>query len=249
MKRIYLFLLITFALISCYDVDSLVNSIAKANIVTCESVGFAGSPSGVYKDFERLKRKATKEELIGLTHHDSVAVAVYAAYALIDRELIDSDKLLEQFLDNPKEVSTMCGCLLSSSTTPSEIYHRYWSERFEFPNEEDYENRVFNDSKILQRMDSLILFSGNNDWLLMTRALENREYSGVYLERIKELAFDENEFVALKYVFKNLKEGNEDKLITAFDIYLTNELTHVDEMFGPKGEIKELRKQLVNSLK
>ena len=248
MKRIFLFLFLITSLISCYDVETLVNSIAEANIVTCESIGFAGSPSGVYKDFERLKRKASKEELIELTHHDSAAVVVYAAYALIDRELIEPDKLLYQFLDNRESVSTMCGCLFSSSTVPSQIYHRYWQSRYEFPNDDDYEKGVLHDSEDLLKMDSLILFSENRDWLLMTSALENREYSDVYLQRIKELAFDENDFVALKYVFKHLKEGNEDRLITAFDVYLANDLTDVEELFGPKGVIKDMRKELVKSL-
>jgi len=238
---IYILLILLIGITSCQDVDSLVNSIAKEDRVECKRTGFAGIESSLYKKFEKLKRRATKDELIDLINHESLAVVGYSSYALIDKELIESNKLLERFIDNKESVSTFCGCLMGGSTLSSLVYHRYWNSRIEFPDEEDYEYRVLNDSKDLQKMDSLILYSANPDWLLVLRAFENRIYSDNYRTKIEEWAFTKNDFSALKYVFKNLREGNEKKLIKSFVEYVNNEENHraqKEEVIQMKSEIE-----------
>ena len=235
-------LILTIGLISCQDVESLVKSIAEENRVECESIGFGGSSSSLYKKFEKLKRKASKEELIKLTNHDSLAVIGYSSYALIDRELIEPNKLLKQFIEDEKSVLTFCGCIMGSETLSSLIYHRYWNSRIEYPDSENYEKYVINDTQDLQRMDSLILYSKNPDWLLLARAFENRKYSDDYRNKIYEWAFDKNDFYAIKYVFKNSRNGNEEKLIKSFDEYINNEDNHraqKEEIVQMKNELKK----------
>lgn len=239
---IYILLILIIGITSCQGVNSLVNSIAKENRVECERTGFAGIESSLYDKFEKLKRKATKDELINLINHKSLAVVGYSSYALIDRELIEPNKLLERFINNKESVSTFCGCIMSSETLSSLIYHRYWNSRIEYPDDEDYENYVINDTRDLQRMDSLILYSKSPDWILLARAFENRKYSDDYREKIEEWAFGENDFYALKYVFKHLRTGNEERLIKSFDEYVNNENNHraqKEEIIQMKKEIKK----------
>lgn len=102
-------LILIFGATPCQDVNSLANSIARRNTVECQAIGFAGSSSTQYKRFEKIKRKGSKEELISLTKHDSLAVVVYASYALIDKELIEPSVLLGDFDFNETQKAYPCG--------------------------------------------------------------------------------------------------------------------------------------------
>ncbi|WP_159025721.1 hypothetical protein [Aquimarina sp. Aq78] len=241
-QQIYILLILTLGIISCQDVDSLVNSIAQENRVECEAIGFGGSSSSLYKKFKKLKRNASKDELIKLTNHDSLAVIGYSSYALIDRKLIQPNKLLQRFIDNKDAVSTFCGCIMSSETLSSLIYHRYWNSRVEYPDNEDYEKFVINDSRDLQKMDSLILYSKKPDWILLSRAFENRIYSNNYKSKIEYWAFKKNDFYALEYVFKNLRTGNEEKIIESFDEYVANDENHQAQ----KEKILQMKNEMNN---
>lgn len=240
--QIYIVTILITGIIGCRDIDSLVDSIAEKNRVECEVTGFAGTSSRLYKQFERLKRKTTKGELIELTNHDSLAVIAYSSYALVDRELIEPDKLLQRFINDEESVPTFCGCIMDSETLSSLIYHRYWNSRIEYPDKEDYTKKTINDTRDLQKMDSLILYSKKPDWILLARAFENRIYSNDYRSKIEEWAFKKNDFYALKYVFKNLRKGNEEKLTESFDEYVNNEENHRAQ----KEEITQMRNEIDN---
>ncbi len=241
-QQFYIWLILIIGITSCQDVDSLVNSIAKENRLECEAIGFGGSPSSLYKKFEKLKRKASKEELIKLTNHDSLAVVGYSSYALIDKELIEPDRLLKRFINHEDKVWTFCVCQMGGETLSSLIYHRYWNSRIEFPDKDDYENSIINDSENLQRMDSLILYSENPDWILVSRALDNRLYSDKYKSKIEEWAFKKVNFYALKYVFHNLKQGNEERLELGFNDYIKS----ADNHRAQKEQISQMLKELKN---
>jgi len=227
---------------SCKDVPTLVDSIAKENIVECEVVGITGSPSSIYKEFERLKTNASKEELFQLMNHDSLAVVSYSSYALIDRNIIAPSKLLERFVNEEENVSTFCGCIMSEESISSLIYHRYWNTRIEYPDDEDYENYIINDSKELQKMDSLILYSKKPDWILLSRAFENRIYSNEYNSKIEEWAFQKRDFYALKYVFNNLLKGNKENLEFLLNEYLATEKVYPARKEEIMGMLKNLQK-------
>jgi len=223
MRKIILASIIILIITSCQDVTSLASSIAKENIVECEFVGLGGSKSSVYKKFKKIKRNASKEELLKLLDHDSIAVVVYSSYALIERELITPNRLFAQFLNRNEKVSTFCGCILGEESISSLIYYRYWNSRVEYPDENDYEKQIINDSKELKKMDSLILYTKKPVSYLLMTALENRIYSNEYKSKIEELAFKKSNFYALEYIFKNFLIGNEDKLEFSLKEYLKNE--------------------------
>jgi hypothetical protein len=74
----------------------------------------------------------------------------------------------------------------------SVFYHHYWQDI-------EIYNRA--DDKILAQLDSIILYSDNSPWLLKTRAFENRIYTANYMKRIEVLAFEEEYYQAMKYLF------------------------------------------------
>ncbi|MFK7809017.1 MAG: hypothetical protein AB8F74_14535 [Saprospiraceae bacterium] len=222
-QSLYVLLILILSMISCQGVDSLVNSIAHQNRVDCEAVGYAGSKSNVYNAYKKLEKKATRKELLKLINHDSLAVAGYASYILIDKELIAPQELLKQFIDNTRPVTTFCGCLMSESSISSIIYHKYWNKRISYPTNSDYSTFELIDSKQLQKMDSLILYSDHPDWILLSRALENRIYTTEYNDKIIDWAIDKKNFYALIYVVENLKAGNKERLIKSINEFISND--------------------------
>lgn len=232
----YIFGVLIIGIPSCQNVDRLVNSIAEKNIVECEVIGFSGSPSSVYQEYEKLKSIVSKEKLLELTNHDSLAVVGYASYALIDRALVEPHQLFERFIVEDKNVRTFCGCIMSSSSMSSLIYHRYWNTRVVYEDETAYEEPSIKDSKELQKLDSLILYSKKPDWILLSRAFENRVYEDTYNPKIEEWAFVRNDYYAMKYVYQNLLEGNRSNLEAALKKYLEGE------------EIYEAQRKAINQM-
>jgi hypothetical protein len=235
-----------FGLTSCEDIIPFVNKIADSNRVECEAVGFVGSESDIYKAFIKLKRNSSKEELVDLLEHDSLAIVAYASYALMDRDLIKPNTLLQRFINDEDEVSTACGCMISRSTLSSLIYHRYWSSRIKFPIEENYENSILDDSRSLQKMDSLVMYSKNPNWLLLSRVFDNRVYTNNYNSKIEEWAFDKNNFYALEYVFKNQKQRNENELKKSFLDFINNNDNHSAQKAQVSLMLDKLRGNQIN---
>lgn len=220
-NSIFFFIIILIGLTSCDNEDQLIERLAIDNVVECEYVGFGGGHSEVYEAFEKLKSKASNGKMMSLLSHDSMSVVVYAAYALIDNEQVPPDSLLKVFIDNDKYVKDFCGCLLTSSSLSSLIYHRYWSTKSVYF-DDNGEIRII-DSRNLLKMDSVILFSSNPDWLILSRALENRIYPERLNKRIKELAFVKGNIQALEYVFNNLRSSNENDLIKSLEKYFADD--------------------------
>jgi hypothetical protein len=172
-KIFYTILIVFVGLTSCQAVPSLVEDIAQENRVEYAMIGFSGSSSSIYEKFEKIKSKATKEELVVLLDHDSVAVVCYALYALMDKELVEPSVLFERSINNDKKVSTYYGCIMMSETLSALIYNRYWESRIEYL-DDYYENYKIHDTFELQKMDSLILHMEIPNEILVRRTLENR---------------------------------------------------------------------------
>ncbi len=241
---LYILTILFFGMTSCQNIPSLVDSIAKENTIECEAVGLTGRKSNIYKNFEKLKRSASKKKLIQLINHDSLSVVGYSSYALIDKKLVNPSELLTKFINKKESVSTFCGCLMDRKSISSLIYHRYWNTRIEYPNEEDFDNFIINDSKELKKMDSIILFSKEPDRILLIRALENRVYPKKYKSKIEDWAFNNGNFFALKYVLTNLYDGNQKRIEFSLIKYLEKE----DVYEGRKEEIKQMLKDIKNKV-
>lgn len=220
-NSIFVFIVTLIGLTSCDNEDQLIERLAIGNVVECEHVGFGGGHSEVYETFEKLKSKASKEKMMSLLSHDSMSVVVYAAYALIDNDQVPPDSLLQVFIDHDEYVEYFCGCLLTSSSLSSLIYHRYWNNKS--VHFDDNGEIMIIDSPNLLKMDSVILFSSNPDWLILSRALENRIYPERLNKRIKEIAFVKGNIQALEYVFRTLRSSNENDLIKSLEKYIADD--------------------------
>jgi hypothetical protein len=243
-KTIYILIILILGISSCQNVDSLVDSIAKRNIIECEGVGFGSNPSRVYKKFKKLKRKASNEELTELLNHDSIAVVGYSAYAILDKEIIKPFKLFERLLHEDKYVKSRCGCTSRWRSLPYLVYQRYWNKGIESQRPSNInEAYKVNDSKVLQKMDSLILFTEKSDLILVGMALKNRIYPDEYHSQIENWAYEEKDFHALKYVFKNLLKGNKEKLEITLNEYLKKETVYDTQREEINQILKELKKE------
>lgn len=229
-----------FIVMSCNRVDHMVEKIAHSNILECEYVGgFASHPSKQYKRYKKLSRIASPEKLIQLTDHDSAAVAIYASHALIQRELIAPDLLFSKFLQKDKYVSTSCGCLLSSSSASWEVYMEYRSLYHEFldVNTGEY---IIHDTPELFKMDSMVLFANRPDAFLYYVVFQDRKFPEEFNKRILDLAFNEQNYYALTYVFEHLKNDHTGLLIETLNLLLEKKSTESYQ----KTEIEKMLESL-----
>jgi hypothetical protein len=74
--------------------------------------------------------------------------------------------------------------------------------------------------QLLLQLDSTILYSDNSDWLLMTRAFENRIYPPSYKKRIASLAFKHGNHEALFYLCNWYRADNYNNLKISLISYL-----------------------------
>lgn len=182
-----LFLVLTTA--CAQELEDLIAEIEKTNEVQYEHIGFAGEESEQYKNFETLKRNADLATLLQLLEHENPVVSCYAGWALIDQAYSDLPSIFAQYLKADRSVMTFSGCIKSRDSLSNEFYHRYW-------------NKTTNKKTdpVLQSLDSLILYQDQPDWLLLTRALENRVYEKTYNSRIAYLAFEQGYREAIFYL-------------------------------------------------
>lgn len=250
--RISIYLVIVLTSNFCFgqsrDLKGLIDSISFINIIEYEYVGFASEESKNYKNFLKLKEYATTEELVQLTKSSNSTLACYASWALADYSYSDLKSIFKQFLIENRRAETFSGCILIENYISSVLYHRYWSRI-------DVNNRK--NDKILQELDSIILFSDSVYWLLLTRALENRIYSEPYKTKIEEFAFEKGYDEAIFYLSNWHKAEYYEKIKVALIRYIndtdfsttgiTNYYKTVDELLKFKNN--EINEIVVNKLK
>lgn len=193
----------------------VVNKIVDINEVQYEHIGRGTTEGENYKNFQKLREIASTEELVHLTDHNNATVACYASWALADKTYPELVKIFEKFIADNKQVTTISGCFKSQDKISSELYHRFW-------NHIDDDQKSTN--KILIQLDSIILFSKNPYWLLLTRALENRVYQEPYKSQIAILAFEDGKRDAIFY----LSNWHKAEYVDELKIALTNYLNKTD---------------------
>lgn len=204
-------LTLTFGFASGQTVDDIVKKIASVNELQDKHIGFAGSESEQYKNFELLKSKADIDELLKLIDNKNSVVACYAAFALVDKSYNDLSSIYLKFLNNDKEIATFSGCIKSNDKISSEFYHHYWNS----VNENEREN-----DKQLFKLDSITLYRKKSYWLLIARALENRVYPLTFNAQIEYLAFEKVNNDAIFYLSNWYKAQYKDKIEQALLLYL-----------------------------
>lgn len=191
--------------------SAIIKKIASINEVQSEHIGVAGMESDNYKNYLELKAVASINDLINLVDNPNAVVACYASMALADKSYPDLKTVFLKFLSEKRKVLTFSGCIKSKDDISVELYHQYWNA---------VDDKGKRTDKILLQLDSIILYHNNSDWLLMTRALENRIYPASYKNRIQELAFQKGNREALFYLCTWYRADNYENIKKALVKYL-----------------------------
>lgn len=222
--------LITFILLlnSCFaqTKQQLINSIIKVNSVHSDCVGISCAESEQYKNFQKLKKMLTDSELIALTENTNPVIRTYASMEVIETGKANVEKLLLNELIRNETVETFEGCNIDDELISSIIYHEYWNkirrksaEKITSEDERKSAMKKALESDItMEKLDSLIIYTDRNVyWLLYLRVFENRKHKDSYLPRIEELAFQQNNAYALKYLNNYYTIQTEQKIKGYFE--------------------------------
>ncbi|HRF79611.1 MAG TPA: hypothetical protein PL070_05950 [Flavobacteriales bacterium] len=230
------------------DLADVVDRIAKINEVQGEHVGFAGIESENYKSFIQLKGLATINELVQLTDNDNATVSCYASWALADIPYAELPAIFAKFILRDREVETFRGCIKSQDIISSSLYHRYW-------NSVNQQERPTD--RVLIELDSIVLFNHSPNWLLLSRALENRTYTEPYKEQIALLAFEQGRKEAILYLSTWHRAEYVNRIKPALVAYLKNTsfkntgttdyYRTIEELF--KFNDAEIRKVIITKMK
>lgn len=211
MKHTFLtiILLLLFNLVWSQDTDKIIKRFIQADEVQYEFVGYLKSE--LYQDFEKLRDNSDLEYLVELTAHKNSIVKCYASWALADRDYPQIDEVLKSFLAKDDTFTMHTADMKDFESLSVSLYHRYWNRLN--PQEKEKDEKI-------QKLDSIILYSPNTDWLLTLRAFDNRIYPRSFHPRIEELAFDEHNQSAIFYLSNWYKAEYHQELKTALIEYL-----------------------------
>jgi hypothetical protein len=100
----------------------IADKIAEHNKYESARVGFAGSASEQYRQYELLVKTATKEELVLLLNHKSAAVRVYVFKGLLFKDPKAAYSHLNELNNDSATVFTLIGCIGGRSSVADLIH-------------------------------------------------------------------------------------------------------------------------------
>ncbi|MGB3181151.1 MAG: hypothetical protein WBB45_07155 [Cyclobacteriaceae bacterium] len=194
------------------EIKKLAHKIEKYNELESEHVGHAGVTTDQYRNFKKLRDKATYDELLQLLKYKNSVVKGYSSWSLADKKYPDLVDIFAEFLRTGESVITQHGCIVSEGDLASEFYNRVFYQHFH--NGLSVEDSLFFQSQI-QQLDSVVLYSDKDSYLLSLALLNNNGNPKNY-ERIRYLAFKKKNTAAIQALaiyeknqdiedFKNLK--------------------------------------------
>ena len=224
------------------DIKKLAQKIEKYNELESEHVGYAGVTTDQYKNFEKLRDKATIDELLQLLEYKNSVVKGYTSWALADKMYPKLAEILAEFLRTGETATTQHGCIVSEGELASEFYNRVVYQHFH--NKLTVKDSLFFQSQI-QQLDSVILY-GNNGKYLLRNALSNNNGNPKNYDRIRHLAFNDKNTYAIEALaiyqrkgdiadFKELKE----KAFVAIANFPDNDFWDFLLLFKEKNQSKE----------
>ena len=98
------------------SVNEIVDQLSQCEIVSSSMVGFDGSQPVEYDLFINLINKASSDELIELTDHDSVVVNGYSFWGLVIRKDPSVFEILKTHINDDRLVDHMSGCIVDRYT-------------------------------------------------------------------------------------------------------------------------------------
>lgn len=168
------------------EVKKLVHKIQKVNQLNSKRVGFTGAITEQYLDFEKLREKATIDELLKLLEYENSVVKAYSAWALVDKMYPNLASLFVEFLNSGETVRTQHGCIVTDSEISSEFYNRVVYQHIH-NKLTPIDSLFFLSQK--EQLDSIILYGERNNYFLRNALLGNNANPDTY-ERIRYWAFN-----------------------------------------------------------
>ncbi len=228
------------------DIKLIAEGIAKDNVLKSEGVGIAGQRTEQWDRFEKLKNKATADELILLTDYKNAVVKCYAFHALTLRKNIDIFPILLRHINDTATVETFSGCIMSSESVGDFFLNLVTPQYIDL-------NAYKLTKSQRSIVDSVLLFSKTIRVGKKYELLREIKPNPKYYNRIREIAIVEKSPVAVLALarFKNIKDAELiEKLFKKeeteyYGIYSVREFP--DPLFYPllkKTFEKEWKKQL-----
>ena len=213
MKLIWVLLISTLSVVSsAQSIDSTIAFISAASMVECPIIGYSAESSELYENFESLKSIASKDQLYGFLDHESSVLAVYSAFALLDRNEIDPTLLIEKFMSNDEVVPTLCGCIGVDQSKSTAVYERL-IDSYLIP---QYGTRnttyIIQDVTVLDVVDIMILSSDDAPDDLLQLVFQYNSQPKSYLPFIEIWAFERENFDAIEFMFKHNKQAYQEPL-------------------------------------
>lgn len=209
----------------------IVNQLEKLDRVDCESIGYAGSPSGQFETYKNLCDTATDAELVQLTDYSSNAVKCYAFQALGYKNNIDLFPILLKHLKDTTTIQTFCGCIISTHLTGDYFIDVVTPDRI--GNEKYHISE-----KQKQLLDSILIFQDGIILSAKADLLRELKPEQKYYKRIRQIVISEKNPVAVLTLAK-YKNQNDIEIIRRlygsenteyYAAYATREFPH-DEFY------------------
>ncbi|MDP9960359.1 hypothetical protein [Chryseobacterium lathyri] len=170
----------------------IVKDISTLNIYETEQGGKGAldTPAN-FKNFKKLYKAASEQELLLLTDNKNSVVAVYASVGLSEKNNKYTVPIFQKILKRKGIIHIQNGCILSDDHPAEPVY---WKQYYKLKPEE------LNSDPSLKQLDSMVLFMSNSSDLILTTALRNRTYSVGLKNQIAKQAFEHHRQPALLYL-------------------------------------------------
>jgi mRNA-degrading endonuclease RelE of RelBE toxin-antitoxin system len=155
----------------------IVNRIQNINELMGSAVYNSGIRPVQYDNFEELRKKATKTELINLTNHPNGVVRCYAFWALSYDSSIDLLPIVIQHIADTAFVNTQFGCS-GSSEQVGDFFIKIVTP--------EYIDLNSNKLKNFQELDSILIYTSNTLYAT-ERAIDDAKLTDRFYNRLKEL--------------------------------------------------------------
>jgi len=173
------------------EIEQLVQLLEKCNILEYEHVGMDGHTTVQYKNYIKLREKATIKELLSLLRHRNSVVKGYASMALADRKYPKLYEIITPFLESGETVETQSADMVFDQELTEILYYRVF-------NQNDNIKSTIKDNLFFslqsQKLDSVIICSKKSKGSLLEVALENSNINPNLYTRIKELSLQKNKY-------------------------------------------------------
>ena len=104
-----------------HSTKKLVYKISAVNKYESQFVGFAGTPSQQYLNFQHLRQSATQEELQELLRHKNAVVRIYSFKALYEKNRKAAEQHSRELLKDTARFMTLQGCIAGSDRVKNTV--------------------------------------------------------------------------------------------------------------------------------